>query len=197
MKTNEERDLALVKAYRSGDEKAFNDLFNRYSESIKFDLFKKVNDMALAEDLMMDVFAKVITKLKTFNPESAAFSTWLYGIARNHFIDFLRKNANYSVSNIEDLFVETEEGEFDFQLTSDIENPQELLEREQRVELAHELIASISNDMTREMAKLRFLDEKSYEEISEITGSPLGTVKGTLFRARNEMAKNARDLERP
>lgn len=195
--TNSEKDLALVEAYRGGDESAFNKLFSRYSESIKYRMFKGVNDMTVAEDLMMEVFAKVVTKIKSFDTKSGAFSTWLYRIASNHFVDFLRKNANYSVSNIEDLFVDTEEGEFEFQIVSDSKSPEELLEREQRAEFAHELIASIGNDMTREMVKLRFLDECSYEEISKITGSPLGTVKARLFRARNEMANNAKDLERP
>lgn len=197
MKTNAEKDLALVKAYKSGDESAFAKIFNRYSESIKYRMFKGIGDMDIAEDLMMEVFTKVVEKIKSFDTNSGAFSTWLYRIATNHFVDYLRKNANYSVNSIEEMIVATEEGDFEFQISSDIENPEELLEREQRVDFAHELIASISNDMTREMVKLRFLEELSYEEIAERTGSPLGTVKGTLFRARNEMAKNAETMDKP
>ena len=196
-KTNAQKDLELVKAYLGGDEIAFSKLFNRYSESIKFRMFKKVNDMKVAEDLMMRVFEKVVKSIKGFDSNSGAFSTWLYKIASNLFIDHLRKTANHHLIHIDDMVTETEEGDYDFQIVSDHDTPDTILEKEQRSKFAHKLVASISNDMTREMVKLRFLEELSYEEIAEKTGSPLGTVKGTLFRARKEMAKTAENVEKP
>jgi RNA polymerase sigma-70 factor (ECF subfamily) len=198
-KSKAEKDLELVEAYKSGDDKAFAELFNRYSESIKFRMFKKTNDMDVAEDLMMEVFTKVVKSLKSFKTKNGAFSTWLYKIADNHFIDYLRKTANHSVVRLDELTHESEDGnDFKFQVYSEVEKtPQDVLENQQRVSFAHKLIESISNELTRAMIKMRFIDELSYEEISKATGSPLGTVKGTLFRAKQEMANNAKGVDIP
>lgn len=195
--TNAEKDIQLVYAHRAGDKRAFTQLFNRYQSALEYRFRRSGCDIETAKDLVMIAFGKASRALPTFDEKEGAFSTWLFRIASNGYIDHLRKNTNYSVANIDDLASETEEGSFEFQIDSGTENPQAIMEREQRAVFAHKLIASISNDLTRKMVEMRYIDELSYEEIAELVDSPVGTVKGTLFRAREAMAKTAMKFDIP
>jgi RNA polymerase sigma factor (sigma-70 family) len=195
--TNVENDLKAVQEYRNGNQRGFDKLFNRYFDALVYRFRSSGVDSETAKDLAMQAFGKAAKALPSFDEKEGAFSTWLFRIASNTYIDHLRKNANYSVSNIDDLTAETEDGSFEFQIDSGVETPQQLMEREQRAGFAHRLIASISNDLTRQMVEMRYIDELSYDEIAELIGSPVGTVKGTLFRARETMAKKAMKFEMP
>jgi len=194
-KENVNRDIQLVREFLNGDDGAFTKLFNRYSEGLKFNFLKRTSSMDIAKDLLMEVFTKAFTNIRSFNPETGAFSTWLYRIASNHYIDYLRKVTNHNLMRIDDMKVEAEDGVYGFQLESGDANPEKVVEKQQRKEFAKDLIDSINNDFSKKIVKMRFIDEMSYDEISAITDTPLGTIKGTIFRAKNEMKKKGSNIK--
>ncbi|HYV91879.1 MAG TPA: sigma-70 family RNA polymerase sigma factor [Chitinophagales bacterium] len=175
-------DIEFVNAALSGDQKAFAKLMSRYKDSIYFLLLKMVHNEDDANDLTIEAFGKAFSNLVKYTPDFA-FSTWLYKIALNNCIDFIRKKKLETMS-LHDS-VENEKGEsyyIDIQSTNP--DPEENYVREQRNKILRDVIEKI-NPKYRTLIELRFFDELSYEEIAEKTKLPLGTVKAQLFRAKN------------
>ncbi len=174
-------DIELVQKALAGDQKAYATLMLRYKDSIYFLLLKMVHNEDDANDLTIEAFGKAFSNLSKYTPEFA-FSTWLYKIALNNSIDFIRKKKVETLSLFE--LKEGEQGEsFRIDVQSSAPDPEESYIKKQRNKLLRAVIEKISPKY-RVLIELRYYDELSYEEIAEETGLPLGTVKAQLFRAK-------------
>ncbi|MCS6991793.1 MAG: sigma-70 family RNA polymerase sigma factor [Chitinophagales bacterium] len=177
-----QEDLRLVQAALNGDQSAYAQLMARYRDAIYFLVLKMVHDPDDANDLTIEAFAKAFSNLPKYLPEFA-FSTWLYRIALNNCIDFIRKNRLECVSIFQEENPDRESAS-ELELPSPQPDPEEHYVRMQRNKLLREVIERLSPKY-RKLIELRFFEELSYEEIAERTNLPLGTVKAQLFRAKN------------
>lgn len=186
-------DYELVQRAMKRDERAFAELMDRYRESIYFMLLKMVNNKDDAEDLTIEAFGKAFKRLGQYTPQFA-FSTWLFKIASNNAIDFIRKKRIKALSL--DGGFRNEDGEtMEISVSDDTPDPIETLERQERVNRMREVVTRLK-PRYRQLIELRYFEELSYEEIAEELDLPLGTVKAQLFRARDflyQIMKNTRD----
>jgi len=178
------QDYELVKTALNGDEKAFARLLVRYKDAIYFMLLKMVNNRSDAEDLTLEAFGKAFKNLHQYSP-TFAFSTWLFKIASNNCIDFLRKKKGVHVS-IENND-QNENGD-QVRLKSKELNPEEKLIRMQKAILLRKVVRRLK-PRYQTLVELRYFREFSYEEIAKELNLPLGTVKAQLFRAREMLFK--------
>ncbi len=182
-----QHDVVLVKrALEDKDQKAYAELMDRYQGAI----FHLVNRMVYseddAEDLTIETFTKAFKRLHQYTP-AFAFSTWLFKIASNHTIDFIRKKRINALS-LDRGFSNAEGERMEISVKDDGLDPMEALQKQERIERMREVVSQLK-DRYRRLVELRYFEEKSYEEISEELNLPLGTVKAQLFRARDMMAK--------
>jgi len=179
------QDYELVQKALQGDEKAFARLLSRYKDTIYFMLLKMLNNKSDAEDLTLEAFGKAFKNLHQYSP-TYAFSTWLFKIASNNCIDFLRKKKGVIIS----LESETEQIEINeaSKLKSKDLNPEERLIRKQKAILLHKVVRRLKPHY-QTLVELRYFREYSYEEIAKELNLPLGTVKAQLFRARQMLFK--------
>jgi RNA polymerase sigma-70 factor (ECF subfamily) len=179
-------DYALIlRATEDSDQKAYAELMEKYRDSI-FHLCRKMvfNDDD-ADDLTIETFGKAFQRLKQYTP-AFAFSTWLFKIASNHCIDFIRKKRINALSL--DKGMSTEDGgNIQFTVKDDAPDPIETLEKKQRVEKMR-LVVSELKPRYRRLVELRYFEEYSYDEIALELDLPLGTVKAQLYRARDILA---------
>ena len=184
-------DFLLVEAALTGEEKAFAKLMSRYKDAIYFMLLKMVNNKNDAEDLTIEAFGKAFKNLHQYSP-NYAFSTWLFKIATNNCIDFLRKRRGVYVS-IENS---QENGDSDspIKLRSTEPDPEEKLIRIQKAILMRRIVHRLK-PRYRILVELRYFREFSYEEIAKELNLPLGTVKAQLFRAREMLFKMIESTE--
>ena len=184
-------DFLLVEAALTGEEKAFAKLMSRYKDAIYFMLLKMVNNKNDAEDLTIEAFGKAFKNLHQYSP-NYAFSTWLFKIATNNCIDFLRKRRGVYVS-IEN---NQENGDNDspIKLRSTEPDPEEKLIRIQKAILMRKIVHRLK-PRYRILVELRYFREFSYEEIAKELNLPLGTVKAQLFRAREMLFKMIESTE--
>lgn len=175
-------DYALVLRAQAGDQQAYAELMKRYRDSIFHLIQKMVFDADDADDLTIETFSKAFQRLGQYTP-AFAFSTWLFKIASNHTIDFIRKKRLKALSL--DQGFSNEDGEsMEIQVRDENLDPMAELERKERVERMREVVAQLK-PRYRRLVELRYFEEQSYEEIAEELGLPLGTVKAQLFRARD------------
>ncbi|MFN8209988.1 MAG: sigma-70 family RNA polymerase sigma factor [Bacteroidales bacterium] len=174
------QDLILVEAARGGDEKAFASLLNRYRDSIYFMLLKMVNNGSDAEDLTIEAFGKAFRNLESYTP-NFAFSTWLFKIATNNCIDFIRKKQ--ASPSIIDHGQDDDMDNYTVNIQSDSPDPEEELIHRQKIAALREIVSQMK-PRYRTLIELRFFKEYSYEEISSELDLPIGTVKAQLFRAK-------------
>ena len=182
-----QHDVVLVKrALEDKDQTAYAELLDRYQGAI----FHLVNRMVYseddAEDLTIETFTKAFKRLHQYTP-AFAFSTWLFKIASNHTIDFIRKKRINALS-LDRGFSNAEGERMEISVKDDGLDPMEALQKQERIERMREVVSQLK-DRYRRLVELRYFEEKSYEEISEELNLPLGTVKAQLFRARDMMAK--------
>ncbi len=186
------QDYFLVNAALSGDEKAFTRLLSLYKDAIYFMLLKMVNNRSDAEDLTIEAFGKAFKSLHQYSP-SYAFSTWLFKIASNNCIDFLRKKKDEAYVTIENNGEQNENGE-SVRLKSKDPDPEEKLIRKQKAILLQKVVRRLK-PRYRSLVELRYFREFSYEEIAKELNLPLGTVKAQLFRAREMLFKMIESTE--
>ena len=184
-----EEDRTLVERALDGDEAAYEALVDKYQRALYYHIRKMVRTERVIEDLVQESFIKAFSALDTYQPRYA-FSTWLYRIARNHTIDYLRKKKLPTRSI--DAPVRTQEGEMDYQVPDTTYRPDKHVVEDQRRTLIQEAIDSLSPKYHRVIV-LRHQEEKSYQEIADELEMPLGTVKAHLFRAREKLNKYLRD----
>jgi RNA polymerase sigma-70 factor (ECF subfamily) len=175
-------DYKLVKrALENGDQKAYAELMGRYRDSVYYMLLKMVNNKDDAEDLTVEAFGKAFKRLSQYTP-NFAFSTWLFRIATNNCIDFIRRKRKNTFSL--DRPIEDEEGgEMVVDIRSETLDPEEHIMKKQKVMLLHDLVDKLK-PRYRTLIEMRYFQELSYEEIAAELDLPLGTVKAQLFRAR-------------
>jgi len=174
------QDLILVEQARGGNEKAFATLLNRYRDSIYYMLLKMVNNASDAEDLTIEAFGKAFRNIDSYTP-NFAFSTWLFKIATNNCIDFIRKKQ--SSPSIVDHGQMDDMDNYTINIQSDTPDPEETLIISQRVANLREIVSQLK-PRYRTLIELRYFKEYSYEEISGELNLPIGTVKAQLFRAK-------------
>ena len=178
-------DYELVRAALDGDENAFARLLGRYKDAIFFMLLKMVNNKSDAEDLTLEAFGKAFKNLHQYSP-NYAFSTWLFKIASNNCIDFLRKRKRSTVTL--EPTIENNDTELPSKLRSKDPNPEEKLIRKQKAILMRRVVRKLK-PRYQTLVEYRYFRELSYEEIARELKLPLGTVKAQLFRAREMLFK--------
>lgn len=174
-----QQDLQLVQRAREGDQQAFAELLGKYRDAIYFMLLKMVNNPSDAEDLTIEAFGKAFKNLKQYTP-NYAFSTWLFKIATNNCIDFIRKKRAATIS-LDQANSDSESAPVT--IASDTPDPEANLINNQKIKLLREVVNKLK-PRYRTLVELRYFKEYSYEEISEELDLPIGTVKAQLFRAR-------------
>ncbi len=176
------KDYNLVKkAIENGDQKAYAELMSRYKDSIYFMLLKMVNNRDDADDLTIEAFGKAFKNIRQYTPDYA-FSTWLFKIATNNCIDFIRKKRKQTFSI--DKGIETDDGgELNIDIKSNQPDPEENMMKKQKVMMMRDVVERLK-PRYRKLVELRYFQERSYEEIADELSLPLGTVKAQLFRAR-------------
>jgi RNA polymerase sigma-70 factor (ECF subfamily) len=172
-------DVRLVERAKKNDQAAYAQLMDRYREAIYYMLLKMVSNASDAEDLTIEAFGKAFKNLEQYTP-TFAFSTWLFKIASNNCIDFIRKK------RIDHISLDRETGDKDRAsniIIAEVPDPEEDLIRKQKAKLMRSIVTTLK-PRYRELVELRYFKEFSYEEIADELNLPLGTVKAQLFRAR-------------
>jgi len=172
-------DVELVDQAINGDQKAYSELMERYRDAIYFMLLKMVNNASDAEDLTIEAFGKAFRNIRQYTA-NFAFSTWLFKIASNNAIDFMRKKKLVNIS-IDETLRDTDA--MPINIRSEQPTPEESMISEQKIVMLRSIVSKLK-PRYRKLVELRYFYEYSYEEISEEMGLPIGTVKAQLFRAR-------------
>jgi RNA polymerase sigma-70 factor (ECF subfamily) len=186
-------DFDLVQKAKSGEQEAYAELMGRYRDSIYFMLLKMVQNKDDADDLTIEAFGKAFHRLHLYTP-NFAFSTWLFKIASNNCIDFIRRKKKNTIS-IDTSIMGDEGDELYMDLKADVLDPEEQSIKEQKHKIMREVVQKLK-PRYRQLVEMRYFQELSYEEISEQLDLPLGTVKAQLFRARDllfEIMRNSKD----
>ena len=153
-------------------------------------MIKKPSD---AEDLTIEAFAKAFKNLEKFNPQYT-FSTWLFRIATNNCIDFIRKKKLNTMS-IHSTFTDDNGESVSIDIKDEGRNPQEEAIRNQKIEIMRHIVTQLPPKY-QILVELRYFKELSYDEISKELKAPIGTIKAQLHRAREllqELVKNKKD----
>lgn len=174
-------DLNLVEQAKKGDQKAYANLMGRYRDAIFYMLLKMVNNSIDAEDLTIEAFGKAFKNIAQYTP-NYAFSTWLFKIATNNCIDFIRKKRGNLIS-IDHAFDENDSLVPSSNIHSDDPDPEANMINKQKVKLLRDVVSKLK-PRYRNLVELRYFKEYSYEEISKELDLPIGTVKAQLFRAK-------------
>ena len=179
------RDLKLIKrALDQGDTTAYNELMKLYRDPLYFMLLEKVGDQELAKDLTIEALGKAFKKLHMYTP-NYTFSTWLFTVARNNCIDYLRKN-KIKTTSIDQFTIDNYGKKNKIDIPSDELNPEGILIRKQKIAILRQVVDKLKPKY-RELVKLRYFKEMSYEEISTLLQIPIGTVKAQLYRSREQL----------
>jgi len=176
------RDLVLIeRALNEGDQKAYAELLRLYRDAIYFLMLKMSNSHLDAEDLTIEAFGKAFKNLRKYTAEFA-FSTWLYRIASNNCIDFLRKHKRIPSASEMNWTADKQDEILD-DINSENIDPEENMIRLQKIKHMHHVVDKLKPHY-KNLILLRYFDEYSYEEICQKLNLPMGTVKAQLFRAR-------------
>lgn len=174
-------DGELIVGAINGRSDGFEELVRRYQRPITGYVFRMVGDYESALDVTQEVFIKVYNSLTKYSAEYK-FSTWLYRIAHNAAIDHMRRNSVRPQS----LEAENADGSYQIQIESRRPSPEKDHElNEWRNEI--DAVVKCLPPAYRDLILLRHSRDLSYDEIAEVAGLPLGTVKNRLFRAREMM----------
>lgn len=180
-----EDDKTLIQSALGGDQGAYRGLMERHRPAIFHIVMKIVRDEEAAADLVQETFMKAFASLATYRSEFK-FSTWLYRIAANTAIDYLRKQRMKMLSL--DTPPANVDGPVEIEVPDNSFNPEkDLIARESRFSI-EDAIESLP-EKYRIVIVYRHKDDKSYEEIAEALSLPIGTVKARIFRARELLKK--------
>ncbi|MBR6161860.1 MAG: sigma-70 family RNA polymerase sigma factor [Bacteroidales bacterium] len=182
------RDYVLLrKALDHNDQQAYAELMRLYRDSIYFMLIKIVKNSDDAEDLTLETFGKAFRYLDKYTPQYA-FSTWLYRIAVNNSIDYIRHKNNSPQYIDDDLYTGTAEQLIDRSQTNPSPTPEEEVIIKQRMQMLRSAVQQLP-EKYRKVIELRYYDELSYEEISDMLNITLSNVKIQLLRAKNMLSQ--------
>ncbi len=178
-------DIALIDEALAGSQAAFEKLMNKYYQHIYNLIYKMIFKKEDVEDLTQEAFIKAFNSLENFDRQFA-FSTWLYKIATNNSIDYLRKKklSTFSI----DKEIASEDSDFKFEIPDTEYVPDNKIIEEERKKIIDAAIESLP-DKYKKVIVLRHKNEMEYEEIAEKLELPLGTVKAHIFRGRELLNK--------
>lgn len=176
-----QQDYTLIVQAIQGNQRAYTQLTQRYWSSVFHKMLQMVSNREDAHDLTQEAFSKAFHKLPTYAPKFA-FSTWLFKIAKNNCIDYIRKKRLVTCS-IDDPIEADSPNDYSNNIQAEILDPEAAVIRAQKIEMVHEMVNGL-NTKYKSMIQLRFYEEKSYDEIAKQLDIPLGTVKAQLFRAK-------------
>ena len=182
-----QRDYQLVIAARDkGDQRAYADLMRYYREPIYLMLLRMTHSPVDADDLTIETFGKAFCQLSSYKPQNT-FATWLFAIASNNGIDFIRKRRMQMLS-LGAMSVCNDDGAYEYPIPSDDANPEDALILRQRGIMLRDIVDKLKPRYSR-IVKMRYFEEMTYEEIAQELNIPLGTVKIQLRRARMLLAE--------
>ena len=182
-----QRDYQLVIAARDkGDQRAYSDLMRYYREPIYLMLLRMTHSPVDADDLTIETFGKAFCSLSSYTPQNT-FATWLFAIASNNGIDFIRKRHLQMVS-LSSISVTDDDGAYEYPIPSDDANPEDALILRQRGIMLRDIVDKLKPRYSK-IVKMRYFEEMTYEEIAQQLNIPLGTVKIQLRRARMLLAQ--------
>lgn len=176
-------DEDLMELFQAGTVKAFDILVDRYSERLTHYLFGFLSDMKQCEDLLQDTFLRVYRNRHSYQ-RIAKFSTWLYTIAGNLARSEYRKRKRRRVYSIQSVNRDNEE--YELSLPDETFSPDDYAESQLQDRYIQEALERIPSSF-REVVVLRDVQQLAYEEIAEITGLPMGTVKSRINRGRSKL----------
>ncbi len=169
----------------NGSHKAYADLMASYREPLYLLLLRMTRNTTTAADLTIETFSKAFLQLHRYAP-TGTFSSWLFSIGVNTYIDHLRKRKVDTVS-LSDIQRTSDNDFIEYQIPSNQPNPEETLIRRQRDEALKQVVMQLKEPY-RQMIEMRYYDDLSYEEIAERMHIPMGTVKVRLMRAKALLA---------
>lgn len=180
-------DLQLVNDIRGGNkiiaEKAYAALYKRYYKSIVFHLRRSLRE-DLASEIATEAFTKMALNIDKFNTDTAIFSTWLFKITQNLTIDKMRRKKDIAISLTDMTTEDDEDNSKSFIIPTSDFNPEEKVIISERNEKIKKIVDSMENKELAYLIELRFFQGMSYEQISEYTQKPIGTIKAFIFRAK-------------
>jgi RNA polymerase sigma-70 factor (ECF subfamily) len=189
------RDLKLIqRAINQKDQNAYAELMGLYKETIYFMMLKMTNNSDDADDLTIEAFGKAFKNIHNYTPEFA-FSTWLFKIATNNCIDFIRKK-KLNTTSIDHVISSEDSPHPSRDVISSGKDPEEKIIEKQKIQLMQEVVEKLK-PRYKDLVKMRYFEEMSYEEISQELNLPVNTVKVQLFRARDllyQIIKNAENV---
>jgi RNA polymerase sigma-70 factor (ECF subfamily) len=180
-------DQDVVALAKQGDELAYRELIRRYERPVFSLIYRMVRNRELAEDLSQETFIKVLNAVQSYRPEFK-FSSWVFKIANNAAIDHLRRRELDTLSLEGSPHAETPEM-VEATALQVSERTESALEEVENRELGGQIEIAIEKlrPEYRSCILLRHVEGRTYEEIADILGLPLGTVKTYIHRARNEL----------
>jgi RNA polymerase sigma factor (sigma-70 family) len=181
-------DSQLIAGALKGNQAAYRAIVKKYHDQIYNLLYKMIRQKDEVEDLTQEAFIKAFGSLSNFNDEFA-FSTWLFKIAQNNCIDYIRKRKLQTFSI--DKPIESKDGEYGFEIPDSSYEPDRELIARQRSKMLEEAIQSLPAKY-RTVIIMRHSEEKDYQEIAKALKLPIGTVKAHIFRAREMLNKALR-----
>ncbi|MHA7131682.1 RNA polymerase sigma factor [Algoriphagus namhaensis] len=188
------QDFTLIdQAVLEKDQQAYAMLMKRYKKAVYFMILKMIRDADDAEDLTMEAFAKAFKNLHRFKKDYT-FSTWLFRIATNNTIDFIRKKKLKTMS-LNTTMTDDGGNSVTIDVEDDDRNPQDEFIKSQRIEMVRIFVDKLPAKY-RKLVQLRYFDELSYEEIAQELEKPLGTVKAQLHRSRELLYEIASGKEK-
>jgi len=177
-------------AINNNDQNAYSEIMKSYKNSIYFTILKMIKNKDDAEDLTIEAFSKAFKNLHKFKKEFT-FSTWLFRIATNNTIDFIRKK-KLSTTSIHTSLKDEAGQNIELDIKDSNLNPNEITIKNEKKIIVRQLVNKLP-EKYQNLVKLRYFEELSYKEIAKKTNSPLGTIKAQLFRSRDllyEIMKN-------
>jgi RNA polymerase sigma-70 factor, ECF subfamily len=180
-------DSELVIRFLDGEERAFNELVERYNGRLLNFVYRTTGDRQRAEDLVQETFIRVYRHIHRFDT-NRKFSTWIYTIASNLAKNELRNRSRNPLVLFQTIKKNWEADERPLEWEDNTFRPDDLFRKRHLKQLVDEAVTHLP-DHHRTVFVLREMEGKTYEEIAEITGCNLGTVKSRLNRARNNFAQ--------
>ncbi|MBK8981951.1 MAG: sigma-70 family RNA polymerase sigma factor [Ignavibacteria bacterium] len=182
-------DLILIDEALAGKQSSYAKLMKKYHPMITHLIYRMISKKEDVEDLTQEAFIKAFNSLANFDKQFA-FSTWLFKIATNNAIDYLRKKKLYTFSI--DKNIESDDSEYSFEIPDHENKPDSnVIDKQLRI-ILDEAIDSLPLKY-RDVIVLRHRKEKEYEEIAKELNLPLGTVKAHIFRGRELLNKYLKD----
>lgn len=183
----------LVERAKRGDHQAFGHLVDEYQDKIYSYVSRMLGDPHEAEDVTQEAFVRAFRSLPKFRGASS-FHTWLYRIASNLAIDVVRRRKRSDISSVSlDEPLESDDGEYEREIADEVGGPEAVSSTRETQVAVRRAIMDLPEKL-RQVMVLYELQGETYEDIAEILGVPLGTVKSRLFNARNQLKERLKSL---